>query len=229
MTNLNCFTFAVLLFAIPTSRAVALPRDELLRVAPTDAAVVILVQNVRQHYHNLSESPFVQWFPSTAIGKKILESADLKQLRESSGMIFSELGTSPDALIEDVLGEAVAFAFTPASSDRPNDERAVILIRPRKPEVLSRLIEKMNDLQIRSGELKGVVSKQNGGVTYLERQKAGNGAEYYCFRGDVFAFSGIEAEIKSFIDRDKTEAKLADKSPELLERLKKLGIEGAAG
>jgi hypothetical protein len=229
MTNFNCFALAVALLVIPKNTADALPRDELLRVAPADAAIIILVQNAREHYRNLSESPFVQWFPTTSIGRKLLESADLKQLRESGGMIFSELGTNPTALIEDVLGEAVAFAFTPAPSDRLNDERAIILIRPRKPEVLTRLIEKMNDLQIRSGELKGVVSKQHGGVTYFERQKAGAGAEYYCFCGAVFAFSGVETEIKSFIDRDRTGAKLADKSPELVERLKKLEIADAAG
>ncbi|HEV3386401.1 MAG TPA: hypothetical protein VG097_16380, partial [Gemmata sp.] len=217
---------ADLLFFAGTAQAS--PRDEILRVAPADAALIVLVQNARDHYRNLSESPFAQWLPTTAIGKKLFESDELKQFHNSGKMIFNELGTTPAALIDDVLGEAVAFAYSPAPNDKPNDERALILIRPRKLEVLSRLIDKMNDLQIRSGELTAVVRKEHGGIEYHERQKPGNGKEYFCFRDEVFAFSGNEAEIKAFIDRDKAVAKLADKPPELLDRLKKLDIADAA-
>jgi hypothetical protein len=77
--------------------------------------------------------------------------------------------------------------------------------------------------------LTGIVRKEHGGVAYHERQKPGNGKEYYCFSSGVFSFSGNEAEIVAFIDRDKSVAKLVDKSPELLERLKKLDIAEAAG
>jgi hypothetical protein len=225
-----CFALAVAISLFATDVATAAsPRDEVLRVAPADTAIFILVQNARDHYHNLSESPFVQWFPTTTIGKQLFASADLKQLRESGAMIFSELGTTPTALIEDVLGEAAAFAFSPAPPDRPNDERALILIRPRKPEVLAKLIEKMNSLQTRSGELKGIVQKEHAGAIYHERQKPGSGSEFYCFRGDVFAFSSVESEIKAFIDREKATAPVSEKTPELLGRMMKLGIANAAG
>jgi hypothetical protein len=228
MPHHACFVLVVASLLFHAGATQASPRDELLRLAPEDAALVILVQNAREHYRNLNESPFAKWFPTTAIGKKLFESGDLNQLRESVKMVFSELGTSPAALIEDVLGEAVAFAYSPAPSDRPNDERALILIRPRKLEVLVKLIDKINDLQIRSGELTGVVRREYAGAAYYERQKPGSGREFYCFSGEVFTFSGNEGEIKAFIDRDKTAAKVADKPPQLLERLKKLEVADAA-
>src|SRR5262249_61473150 len=65
----------------------AAPRDELLRVAPPDAAILIVVQNAREHVRNLSESPFGQWFPDTAIGKKLLDSPELKQLRDTVSIL----------------------------------------------------------------------------------------------------------------------------------------------
>src|SRR5262249_10709685 len=125
----------------------------------------------------------------------------------------------------DILGDAVAFAYSPAPADRPNDERAVLLIRPRKSEVLAKLLDKMNELQTKSGELKAVTRKEHGGAAYFERPKAACGSEFYCFRGTPFAFSGSEADIKGVIDRDK--AAQPDKTPELVARMQKLGVADA--
>jgi hypothetical protein len=225
MTRAPFVVTLVLLLAGPVAAA---PRDELLRVAPTDTAIVIVVQNARDHYRNLSESPFVQWFPTTAIGKKLLESADLKQLRESAAMIFAQLGTTPDALIDDVLGDAVGFAYSPGPPGRPGEERALILVRPRKPDALQKLLDRVNELQTKSGELKGIARKEHAGATYFERQKPEGASEFYCFRGDVFAFSPSEADVKAFIDRDKAEPPVSEKAPELVARMRKLGVADAA-
>jgi hypothetical protein len=222
------FAFAAVVALLAAGPAAAAPRDELLRVAPKDAALVIVVQNARDHYRNLSQSPFAEWFPNTAIGKKLLATPELKQLREVAGMIFRELGTTPEALIDDVLGDAVAFAYTPAPPDRPGDERAVILVRPRTVDALQKLLDKVNALQTKGGELKAVNRKEHAGATYFERQKSDGASEFYCFRGDVFAFSGSEADIKAVIDADKAAPGL-DKTPELVARMQRLGVADAAG
>ena len=39
-------------------------------------------------------------------------------------MILRELDTTPDAIIDEVIGDCIAFAFSPALAERPNDERA---------------------------------------------------------------------------------------------------------
>ncbi len=220
---------AIALLTATASAAVAGPRDELLRVAPSDAALVVVVQNGRDHFRNLSQSPFVKWVPSTAIGKKLLDSLEIKQLRESAAMIFRELDTTPEALIDDVLGDAVAFAYSPALPDQPNSERAVILVRPRKVESLQKLLDRLNALQTKSGELKAIDRKEHAGAAYFQRQKSEGSPEFYCFRGDLFAFSGSEADIKSFIDRDKAAPPVSEKTPELVARMQKLGVADAAG
>jgi len=215
--------FLLLLIASPASAG---PRDELLRVAPPDAALVVVVQNARGHVRSLIESPFAEWFPTTTAGKKLLVSIDLKQLRDVGTTILPALGTTPQALLDDVLGDAVAFAYTPAPEGKPGDERAVILIRPGKPESLVKIIDKLNDLQRQGGELKAIVRREHAGAEYFERQKPEGGGEFYCFRNGVFAFSGTEADIKAVLDRDKTEAK--DKPPVLVGRMQKLGVADAA-
>lgn len=218
---------ALALVLLTVSPAAAGPREELLRVAPSDAAIVVVLQNAREHYHKLSQSPFVEWLPSTGLGKRLI-GTELKQLRESGAMIFRELGTNPASIIDDIAGDAVAFAFSPAPPGRPADERAIILVRPRKREALQNLVAKLNELQTKSGELKNVVRKEHAGIEYTERLKSEGASEYYCFRGDLFAFSSSENDVKGFIDRDRTAALPAAKEPELVSRLKRLGVADAA-
>src|SRR5690349_20665085 len=108
----------------------ASPRDELLRLAPQDAALVLVVQNARDHVRAASESPFAEWFPSSGLGRLLLAGGDFGKARTGATAILGELGTNPEELLDDVLGDAVAFAYTPGPPDRPGEERAVFLIRP---------------------------------------------------------------------------------------------------
>ncbi|MCE9567272.1 MAG: hypothetical protein K8U57_35165 [Planctomycetes bacterium] len=216
--------FVLLIATTPTFAAP--PRDELLRVAPPDAALLVVVQNAKGHIRSLTESPFVEWFPSTAFGKKLLVSVDLKQFRDVATTILPALGTSPQAVLDDVFGDAVAFAYSPAPEGKPGEERAVILIRPGKPESLVKILEKLNEIQKNNGELKAISRRVHAGAEYFERQKPEGAGEFYCFRNGVFAFSTSESDIKAVLDRDKTEPK--DKPPVLVARMQKLGVADAA-
>jgi hypothetical protein len=221
--------FAIVVTICVGQAAVAGPRDEILRVAPPDAALLVVVQNAGDRYRDLTQSPFAQWLPGTSIGKKVFDSSELKQLRDAAGMILRELDTTPEAIIEDVVGDAVAFAFSPPPlGGKPKDERAVILVRPRKPETLRKLLDRVTALQTKSGELKSVAERQHAGATYYERQKSNGSSEFYCFRGDLLAFSTSEADVRAVIDRDKAAPPVAQKSPELVERLKRLNVADAA-
>jgi hypothetical protein len=213
---------AVGVFAPPV--LAASPRDELLRVAPPDAALVFVVQNARGHVRTIAKSPFAEWFPQSAVGKQVLAGLNVKQVRDSTAPVLAALGTTPDELLADVLGDAVAFAYTPPPPDAPmTGERAVILIRPGKPATLARLVERLNDIQTGNGEVKAVVRRQHAGAEYFERQKPG-GSDFYCFRNGVFAFSGSEPDIKAVIDRDKA----ADKPSELAARFDRHQVSDAA-
>lgn len=198
----------------------ATPRDEVLRLAPPDAALVLVVQNARDHAGAVAESPFAGWFPTITVGRQFLNSDGFKKAREGATAVLGELGTNPEELLNEVLGDAVAFAYSPAPPNRPRDERSVILIRPRKPEVLVRVLDRLNELQTKSGELKGVARHEYHGATYSERQKP-DGSDFYCFRGGVFAFSSSEADVKAVIDREVTAGK---GTPELAARLTRLGV-----
>ncbi len=217
---LTHLSFLVLFAFLAHSASAASPREELLRVAPPDAALLLLVQNANDRVQNIEQSPFAKWFPQSALGKQILSGVDLKQAQSSLAPIFAALEIKPEELLADVFGEAVAFAYTPTPNDDPKGERAVVIVRPRKPETLARLVAKLNEIQLAGGEVKAVLSRRHNGEEYFERQKPGGTSDFYCFRGSVFAFSGTEPDIQAIIDRDK-----ADKPSVLPAKLAKLGVE----
>ena len=198
--------------------AAAAPRDELLRVAPQDAALFVLVQNARDHAKRLQDSPFAKWLPQSALGKQLLGGVDLKQVRDGVEPLFNALGVTPAEVLADVLGDAAAFAYTPSPTGEESGERAILLVRPGKPETLAKLVDKLNAIQMASGEVKSVASRKRRGEEYFERVKTNAPSDFYCFRGGVFAFSSSEPDIHAVIDRDKDDAK-----PALAAKLEKLG------
>ncbi|MBY0456171.1 MAG: hypothetical protein K2V38_02415, partial [Gemmataceae bacterium] len=216
---------AVALAAGNSSARADTPRDEALALAPTDFALVAVGQNLRDHAKRVAESPFAQWFPTTALGKQLLDSPEIKNLTEGLAPLFAFLGVKPEEVLDDILGDAVVFAYTPAPPDKPKGERSVILIRPRKPDLLRGVLDKLNDGQKASGELRALVEHKHAGGVYFERQMADGEPSFYGFRGDVFAYTQSEADIKAVLER---ELPAKDKAPVLVDRLRKLGVADAA-
>ena len=229
MAHLRSLAAAVVFLAVGVAPATAAPpaRDEVLRLAPPDAALVGLVQNARDHLQTLSNSPFARWLPTTAFGKELPGSADPKLLPLALSPVLGYLGVTLDELRDDIFGDAVAFAFSPAPAADPAAERAVILIRPRKPELARKLVDRINAAQTEAKELQSLVRKEHRGAEYWERREAGGKVEFYAFRGPVFAFSGTEPDIQAVIDRDLDAPAAAAKVPDLTVRLANLGAADA--
>jgi hypothetical protein len=201
------------------------PRDEALRLAPDDFALVFVAQNLRDHVKEVGDSPFAAWLPASALGAQILSSDAYKRFTDSSAPVLGALGLTPTALLHDIVGDAVVFAYTPAAPNDPKGERSVILIRPHKPDALAKVLDTLNDLQTKSGELKALTERKHAGAAYFERQKPDGPSDFYCFRGGVFAFTQSEPDLRAVIDRD---AGAKDRVPPLVERMTKLGVGGAA-
>lgn len=219
-------SFVALALALVAAPAAAAPRDDLLRVAPPDAAVVVLVQNAAAHSKAVLASPFAAWFPTSPLGQQLAAGLKLGDAREGIQAALGALGATPDDVLTDVLGDAVGFAYSPAPANDPTGERMVILVRPRNAAALTRLLDRLNDLQTRDGELKAVERREHGGAAYHVRRRADGADEYYAIRNGVFAFSRSEADVKAVLDRDRTEP--TDRPSTLAAKLVRLGLTDAA-
>ena len=210
---------AVGLLAMLAMPAVAAPVDELLHAAPPDAAFVLVLRDARGHITDMRKSPFAATFPDTPLGQRLLESPEVKKLRAAIHFVATQTDTPADSLFDDVLGDGVVFAVRKDSKQ----ERSILLIRPAKPEVLDRFFEKLNALQVKSGEITAVTSHSHQGKTYTERPKARGRSDYYASRQGTFAFSSSEDEIRDFLDREP-----ADKPSPFAVSLRELQLESAA-
>lgn len=211
---------------VPVRAAPPSPRDQVLRLAPADFALVMVVQDLRGHLKEIGESPFAAWFPESALGQRLMNDSGFKGGADGARAVLGALGVTPTDLFHDLLGDAVVFAYAPpAHADPKAGERSVILLRPRKPDALAALVDRLNDIQKKSGELKAVAEHTHAGAAYFERQKPNGPSDFYCFRGGVFAFSQSEPEIRAVLDRDQL---ATDRPPELAARMAKLGVSSAA-
>lgn len=217
--------FAVLALVLAAGRTPAAdPTDDVLRLVPADSTLVVVVQNAREHGKTLQASPFAAWFPTSGVGKKLVDPKELEKLRAAEQFLTSLLGVSADDLRDDVFGDAVAFAYKAGPADKPDDEAGLVLVRPRKPAVLAKLIGKLNDLQTQSGELKGLTPKTHRDRPYTSRDKPGGGADFYAVVGDVVAYSAQERVIRAVLERDAAAPPAAKEPPPLAAALKRLGV-----
>src|SRR5262249_853361 len=127
-------------------------------------------------------------------------------------------------LRDDILGEAVVFAYRGGPPGKPEQEEGLVLGRARDPGRLADLIERLNQGQKAGGDLKALAEREDDRLQYLRRveQKEQN---FYYLRGPVLVFSGQEALLRRAVDQER-KAPAGRESP-LGRRRRELGADRA--
>jgi hypothetical protein len=198
--------------------------DELLRLAPKDAAFYVVVQDLSANLERFGRSATVTRLAATPFGKALRESPDAQKLAAFDGLLRSRLDITWQQLRDDIFGAAVMMAYTPGPPDKPEAESGVVMLYPRRPDVLGKLINRLNDVQMKSGEVTSVEELKHRGQPYYVRHKKVGGDEFYCLRGPVLAFSDKDGPIKSVIDADWDMSPTKDALPPVAVRLRSLGL-----
>lgn len=138
--------------------------------------------------------------------------------------LLKELDVTPEQLRDDILGDALVFAYRKGPPGQPEKEDGLILLHARDAKLLARLVDRINEIQTKSGELKAVEPVDGKAGRYYRRVKAvqTEAADYYALRGNRLVFSGSEALVSS------TLSKLADEQkhePAIVRRMQQLGVE----
>ena len=212
----------LLAVAVLPAAARADAADDALRLVPPDTAICVVVRDLRTHGRAAAGSPFAKWVRQSSLAKQFADPEDVKRVFTFVNFLSEQIGATPDEFLDDVLGDAVVFAYQPGPPGKPEEEAGVVLVRPRKPEVFARVVGKLNDLQQKSGEVKAVREKTHRDRTYFEREKAAGASEFYLLRGGLFAYSGQEAAIRRVIEQDLTAS--AGKLGKVATSLRSLGV-----
>lgn len=190
---------AVIALAVPVFAG---PTADALRLVPANTTVCFVVQDLRGTAARVGDSPFAAFFADSKFGKGLLASDAMTQLKAAEKTLSEALGVTFTDLRDDILGDVVVYAYQPPPEGKEAEESGVVIGKAAKPAALAKLVAKLNEVQTKSGELKGTADKTHAGVGYVERGKGDGRKEYYLLRDDgVFAYSVQEAALQQVIDR----------------------------
>ena len=215
-------SFALLLALAPLARAN--PTQDLLRRVPPESSLCLVAQDWKGHAERLAGSPFAAKLKASDLGKSLLNADAVEKLVALEKVLTDSLHLTAEQLRDDILGDAVVYAFQPGAPDKPDDDAGVLLVKARNPKTLAKLIDDLNDAQKQAGELKALTERKFGELAYFRREKSDGVAEYYFVREGVFAFSRDERLVKRVLALDAAPPKHAP----LVEAYDRLGLTKAA-
>jgi hypothetical protein len=202
----------------------ASPRGDVLRYVPADSALCVLLEGMRERGNALAASPFLAKLKQTPLGKSASALDEVKKLLALETQIERVTGLSSQALRDDVLGDLVVLAYKPGPPGKPEQEQGLVLVHARDPKALAKMVQHINDVQKKSGELKSLEERTHRGVPYMCRVEK-DAPTFYALRGSVLIFSGQEAMLKRALELN------ADLKPDavapLEQALQKLGVAGS--
>jgi hypothetical protein len=215
------FLAACVLAGLAAAAQADSPRDELLRYVPEDVGFCLVLQDMRGHAAALRESPFAEQFWRSPPGKVLGGSKELGQLDKVDRQLRTTLGVGWKTFAEDILGDAVVFAYRPGPPGEPDKEQGLILLRARNADALAKLVDGINNLQKLTGELVALENRTHNGVRYVTRVEAGKKTSFYLLSGSILLYSGQEDMLRRAIDQKASGPAVAPIS----RRLTELGIE----
>lgn len=211
-------------FFLSAVATAATPREELLRFVPSDVGFCLLVQDLRTHSTSFLASDFVRQFRTSPLGQILTRDAEVQKLAEFEKVLEKYLGIDAARLRDDILGDAVAFAYRPGPPGKPEQEQGLVLLRARDPRLLADLVQRLDKLQRDSGEVKAIHLREHNGRKYVHRVEA-KGDTFYYLNGPVLVLSPHEAMLRQALECDRLAA--ADAEPPVLRQLRLLGAERA--
>jgi hypothetical protein len=213
---------AALLFLPPA--AVAGPRDDLLRLVPDDFTFCVVVQNLRDQstgnggfLKSLSESPLI---------KGLQSSPEATRFQEVFASLLKDLGITAEQFRDDLLGDALVFAYRKGPPGQDGKEDGLILLHARNDKLLQRVVDRIIELQTKAGEIKGVEPAGTREGRYFRRLKAAEAEspDFYAVQGHRLAFSGNEALLRDILP---LLSNTGGAEPAIARRMKKLGVDDA--
>ncbi|HLN28976.1 MAG TPA: hypothetical protein VK395_14610 [Gemmataceae bacterium] len=177
------------------------PRNELLRLVPEDVGFCVLIEDLSGHGNALVNSPFLKLFLASPAGAKVAHGEEAQKLSLVDEFLQKKLHLNAMQLRDEILGDALVLAYRPGPVEQPEQEQGLFLIRARNSKLLADLIDRLNEIQKKSGDLQGLEECTYHDKKYQRRveKKATN---YYYLHGPVLAFANEERILHELIDLD---------------------------
>jgi hypothetical protein len=190
---------------LPLAANAATPREELLRLVPDDVGFCLVVQDFRSHADALQTSPFIQHFRRSPLGLALLGTQEMRKLEEAEKFLQKTLRVDAARLRDDIFGDAVVFAYRPGPGGQAKQDQDLILLRARDPKLLADLLDRINQVQKETGELKELEPREHGGQKYFHRVERKD-ENFYWLNGPILALSSKEEMLRGVLERNRKQA-----------------------
>lgn len=197
-----CCLLVSLWLALPApAPAATAAAEELLRFVPADTTFCLVVRDLRGHAAALANSPLAEAVRRSPLAMMVRAAPELKDIGKADRFLEKVLRLTWEQLRDDILGDAIVFAYRGGPPGKPEAEEGMFLVRARDPKQLAALVERLNAFQKESGDLKTLEERTHDGVKYFRRVE-GKGQNFYCLRGPVLIFSEQEALLKQALTQE---------------------------
>lgn len=217
----RCLIATVLTLTAVLGASAATPREELLRLVPDDVGFCLAVQDLRRNAKEFLDSPFLDQFRASPLGQIVRDAPETSQLAAFAEHLQKHLNLDWDRLREDILGDAIVFAYRPGPPGQHEKEQGLILIRARSAESLSSFVKSVTRTQNESRRSARIQVRQHNGAEY----GAWTGrvsTHFYYVHGPILALTTQEELLRRVIDLDRRSA--AEIESVLVKRLRDLRL-----
>ncbi len=216
------FTFSLLLTISVAPFVAAQDAADLMKLLPSDFAVTVVVHDLKSNHARWEKSNWWKAFHGSIVGKRFAESPEMQQFRRWQDDLKKHFQLDWPTLRDDILGGTIVLSYSPGDKTKPDSERGIILVRATKAESLTRLVERLNELQKQTGELKSLTTLEHAGAKYHRRLQGGK-AHYYAMFDSLFAITPNEDSLKEMLARRRD----GGLDSPWIKRFRQAGIEGA--
>lgn len=197
---------AVFVWSGPVAAQPAGTHEEVLRLVPPDFGLCVVAWNLPAKLEQCQRAPWFGQLKQSPVAKDLLASPEFGQLLKLHEELPRILGVEWPRLRDDLFGDVIIFAHRTGPVGRPEEEQGLLLLRARQADLLSQVIDRLNQVQKKAGELTELTEVTYQGVRYfrrLEEAKKGNSPKksFYWLNGSLLAFANKEDTIRRIIDR----------------------------
>jgi hypothetical protein len=204
------------------------PRDELLRLVPDDMAFCAVVQDLRERTKNATDHSIAVQIAKLPFVQAAWNSPEAKKVLDIERQLLRDLQLTREQLRDELLGDALVFAYRPGQKDNVDRDKGVFMVWARDKALLIKVVDRINEVQQKKGELTELKELTYNEQTYwkrVEAKKQENENAFYFVRGNALVFSPQESLLKEVIDRDRKQP-AADKQPPFWSKmLARLGLD----
>src|SRR5262249_32059951 len=155
----------------------------------------LVLQDLRTHQAMLCRAPFWSEFLASPVGVKLLHASEAQKLTAVEEHLKRQFQIDWPRLRDQVLGDAVVFAYRPGPPGQSDQEQGLFLVWARDDRLLGDLIERLNRVQQEAGAVKRIIVHEYGGAKYYQRVET-RGDHFYYLSGHVLAFTTKEGLLR---------------------------------